>query len=109
MKTQNRLIRVPDILEPLGAIWSGFNAAHDQAAAGDFDGAAQTIADAHDLAQYVEGRCVSTIDALNHAKSVAVGGGTSYQIGRLSNELADKLGITTQQAFDAITGGAHDQ
>lgn len=108
MKTQNRLIRVPDILEPLGAIWTGFNQAHDLAAAGDFDGAAQTIADAHDLAEYVESRCVSTIDALNRAKAAAAGGGTSYQIGRLSHELADKLGITTQQAFTAITGGTHD-
>lgn len=108
MKTQNRLIRVPDIFEPLGAIWTGFNQAHDLAAAGDFDAAAQTIADAHELAEYVENRCVSTIDALNRAKAAAVGGGTSYQIGRLSHELADKLGITTYQAFTAITGGTHD-
>ena len=97
---------IPGLAEPLVAIFASYARANQRVLEGDFDGAAEAVADAHTLSQGLEARSVRDIRLLGLAKT---GRATGQETGRLSQQLAAVFGVPVDRAFTVLTGGADDE
>lgn len=97
---------IPGLADPLVAIFASYARANQRVLEGDFDGAAEAVADAHALSQGIEGRCVRDIRLLGLAKT---GRSTGQETGRLSQQLAAVFGVPVDRAFTVITESADDE
>lgn len=97
---------VPGLAEPLVAVFASYVRAHQRVMDGDFDGAAEAVADAHTLAQGLDARCVRDIRLLVLSKT---GQQTGQETGRLSQQLAAVFGVPVDRAFAVLTGFSDDQ
>lgn len=98
MKSMNN---VPGVCDPLVGIWSGMNQASDQIRSGDRNASAESLMGVIDLASGIETRCVRLIGLLT--KSLYA---TGSELGRVSQEIADEMGLEAAQVFSMITGDA---
>lgn len=105
-ETHGVIPTVPGLAEPLVAVFASYVRAHQRVLDGDFDGAAEAVADAHTLAQGLDARCVRDIRLLTLAKT---GRETGQETGRLSQQLAAVFGVPVDRAFAVLTGGADEE
>lgn len=91
---------VPGVCDPIVGIWSGMNRASDQIRSGDRNAAAEILMGVIDLASGIETRCVRLIGLLTKSMSA-----TGPELGRVSQEIADEMGLEAVQVFSMITGG----
>lgn len=105
-KTHGSIPTIPGLAEPLVAFFASYARANQRVLDGDFDGAAEAVADAHTLAQGLDARCVRDIRLLGLAKT---GQQAGQETGRLSQQLAAVFGVPVDRAFAVLTGFSDDQ
>lgn len=105
-KTHAAIPIVPDLADPMVSAFAAYAQGRQRLMAGDFDGAAEAISQAHTAFAGLESRSVRDIRLLALAKT---GRETGQETGRLAQQLSKVFGVPVDQAFLLLTGGADDQ